>query len=477
MGTAESFKLELLLSVRIEDEGYSAALTVKETDSGTPYVTNDIADYLRRHSVAYGFDIAKLEDVVKILKNGEAGTTIQVARGKRMTPGVDGSEQYRFRTTLLAGAHSETKTDYRERGLVNNVRAGQIIATIKKEIPGKPGLMVNGTRIDAPPVLTVTVCDAGINVERYFEDNVYTYVAMTAGHARRLFSEIQVTTDFIIDGDLDYTKGNIDFVGNVGISGDVKSGFSVIAAGDISIRGNVEPGAIVKAGKSISVLGTVRCGMEHGLFEAEEDISVRSLINSRIQAGRNVFLKEFLTDSIIYCNGVFASSWGIIMGSTIEAIGGINVNKIGKDGSLSKNVIYSGKSLLSEEKLKKNNEELLNLKNELTLLAKKVAIERDGSTPDSEEADPSERDRAKQVGIARSKHVRQVKERIEEIEKEQVYLQQRFHVNPDAEMVVKGKIFPSTRLCNGANELKVIDKEEGGITLEYLSEKPPPEMP
>lgn len=468
MGSSESFKLEILLSVRIEDEGYIASLTVKDTDSATAFVSNDVADYLRRNNVVYGFDVVKLDEVIKHLKAGPVGIVVPVARGKRMTPGKDGSEEYRFRTKLLAGAQTELKTDYHERGMVNNVRAGQIIATIIKEIPGKPGLTVTGSRIEPPPVRAVTLYDAGINVERYCEGNEYTYVAMRAGHARLLLTEIQVTEDFMVEGDLDYTKGNIDFVGNVGISGDVKSGFSVIAAGDISIGGNVEPGAVVKAGKSIAVRGTVRCGMEHGLFEANEDISLRSCINSRIQAKKNIFIKDFLSDSIIFCEGVFASSWGTIVGCSIEAIGGINVNKIGKEDSLSKNVIYSGKSILSEEKLKKNNDELNNLKNEIALIAKKLDIEREGR----ENPDPAEYERLKQVGIARGKHVRQIQKRIEEVENEQKYLQQRYIINPDAIMVVKGKIYPTALLCNGANELEVMDEEQLGTTLEYLSEKP-----
>jgi len=473
MGTTESFKLETLLSVIIDDDGYAASIVIKEIDTTSPFVSNDVADFLRRHSVVYGFDIAKLDEVVKTVKSGPPGTSIKVAVGKRMTPGKDGSEEYRFRTTLLAGAQTDAKTDYRERGLVNNVRAGQVIATIIKEIPGKPGLTVSGSRIDPPPIKTVTVCEARMNVERYCEDTTYTYVAMVAGHARKIFSEIQVTCDFMIEGDLDYTKGNIDFVGNVGITGDVKSGFSVVAAGDIAIGGNVEPGAIVKAGKSITVNGTVRCGMEHGLFIATGDILIRSLINSRVLAGKNFFIKELLNDSEVYCEGIFASSWGTIIGSTIEAIGGINVNKIGKEGSTSKNSIYSGKSILSEEKQKKYSDELTTLKNDIALISKKIAIERDETSANPDDCTPTERDRLKQVGMARGKHVKQIQERMEEIEKELAYLQNRYKINPDAKMMVKGTIFPTALLCNGANELTVIDKPSGPVTLDFLSEKPP----
>lgn len=88
-----------------------------------------------------------------------------------------------------------------------------------------------------------------------------------------------------------------------------------------------------------------------------------------------------------------------------------------------------------------------------------------------EEMDPRERDRLKQLGMARSNHLKQIKERIEELEEEKQWLRQRFRINPEAKMVVKGKVYPTTLLCNGSNELSIIEKEQTGVTLEYSEEK------
>ena len=467
--SSESFKLEMLLGVLIEDDGYQASVRIRQTDPKTGFTTMDLADFLRRHSVAYGFEMNRFQEVLDKIKSGPENESIPVARGKKVVEGKDGNEEYRFRTRLLVGAQTDQKTDYRERGLVNNVRPGQVIAIITKEIPGKPGIKVTGEKIDPPPVCCVTVPKRGCNVDVYTENRTATFVAMVAGNARKLFDEIQVTKDFIINGDLDYTKGNIDFVGNVGIFGDVKSGFTIHADGDIMISGNVEPNAKVVAEKNISVKKAVRCGMENGAFYAKGDISAGTVINSRIEAGGNVFIKEYLSDSDVYCEGVFASSWGTILGSTIEAIGGINVNNIGKENSLTKNALYSGKSVLSAERLKKIEDELANLKNEIALVAKKVSIERQEGSAD--EMDARERDRVKQIGIARTAHIKQSKECIAELEEEQRYLQGRYRINPEATMVVKGKVYPTTLLCNGARELSIIEHEQAGVKLEYSGER------
>ncbi|MBN1761115.1 MAG: DUF342 domain-containing protein [Chitinispirillaceae bacterium] len=466
--SSESFKLEMVLRVSIEDDGYQAYVHIRQIDPKTGFTTRDLADFLRRHSVTYGFELSRFQEVLDKIKTGPEKERISVAKGKKVAEGKDGHEEYRFRTQLLVGEQTDKKIDYRERGLINNVRPGQVIALIEREIPGKPGIKVTGEKIDPPPVCSVKVPRRGCNVDMYTEKRTTTFVAMVAGNARKLFDEIQVTKDFIINSDLDYTKGNIDFVGNVGIFGDVKSGFTVRADGDIMISGNVEPNARVESEKNISVKKAVRCGMGNGMFYAKGDISAGTVINSRIEAGGNVFIKDFISESDVYCEGVFASSWGTILGSTIEAIGGINVNNIGKENSLTKNALYSGKSVLSAERLKKIEDELANLRNEIALVAKKVSIERQEGP--AEEMDARERDRVKQIGIARTAHIKQSKERIAELEEEQRYLLGRYRVNPEAVMVVKGKVYPTTLLCNGAQELSIIEREQNGVKLEYSEE-------
>lgn len=470
--SSESFKLDMYLRLFIEDDGYCASIMIRQIDeSRHSFIPMDVTDYLRRHSVGYGFDLKNISTVLEYVKSGPVKEKITVAIGKRPVEGEDGEEDYRFRTKLMVGAQTDQKTDYRERGLINNVRPGQVVAIITKEVPGKPGFKVTGEKIEPRKVRKVKIPKCGINVEQYREGRQYTYVSMIAGNARKFFNEIQVTRDFIVNGDLDYTKGNIDFVGNVGIYGDVKSGFSVKAGGDIMIGGNVEPNAKVLSKKNITVKKTVRCGMEQGLFEAEGDITAHTIINSKIFTNGSVFIKDFIGDSEVYCEGVFASSWGTILGSTIEAISGINVNKVGKQNSLAKNELYAGKSTLSQKRLKKKEDELQNIKNELALIAKKVAVEQEEGGGASDNI--VERDRLKQIGAARTRHVKQINERIEELEEEMTELRRRISENPDAQIVVKGVIYPTAYFCNGTNLVNIDDTEQNGLTLDYKGEEVP----
>jgi len=472
--SSESFKLDFLLRLFIEDDGYSASVMIKALDeSEHAFIPMDVTDYLRRNSVGYGFDLKNIEEVLKKIKTGPVKEKISIAAGKRPIEGEDGSEEYRFRTKLMVGAQTDQRTDFRERGLINNVRPGQVIAVITKEILGKPGFKVTGEKVEPRKVRRVKMPKCGINVEVYHEDRTDTYVSMIAGNARKFFNEIQVTRDFIVNGDLDYTKGNIDFVGNVGIYGDVKSGFSVKAGGDIMIDGNVEHNAKVSTPKNITVKKTIRCGMENGMFEAGGDVTAHAIVNSKIYSNGSVFVKDYIGDSEVYCDGVFASSWGTILGSTIEAVGGISVNKVGKKDGVAKNELYSGKSSFSMKKLEKGEEEMLNLKNEMALIAKKVSIEHEEGGGDT--GSPTDQDRIKQIGAARSRHVKQINERMEELEKEMNEYRRRCSVNPDAQIIVKGTIYPPVSFCNGNNEIKINDDEQEGLILEYKGDEEPEE--
>jgi uncharacterized protein (DUF342 family) len=55
---------------------------------------------------------------------------------------------------------------------------------------------------------------------------------------------------------VDYSIGNISFIGSVRVRGNVVAGFSVEAGGDIGVQGNVEK-CVIRAGRSLIVRGIV----------------------------------------------------------------------------------------------------------------------------------------------------------------------------------------------------------------------------
>ena len=54
-----------------------------------------------------------------------------------------------------------------------------------------------------------------------------------------------VSPVFQLNGDVDFSSGDIDFRGNVSINGNVTAGFKVRASGDIEVNGFIENSEVV----------------------------------------------------------------------------------------------------------------------------------------------------------------------------------------------------------------------------------------
>ncbi len=459
--------LDTFIRPSISSDAYTAEVTVLRHDPDAVFGNDTIRQFLSGNNITYGIQDEKVEEVIEAVKNGPDKKVITVAKGAPLEEGKDGCEDYRFRIKLEAGKIDENKIDFKERGLINNVKAGQVLAMVTKEIPGKPGMRVDG-KVNAPrEVKTVKVPTAGVNVTMSVKGNTYTYTADIDGHARLVFKEIQVNEDFILVGDLDYTKGNIDFVGNVIIKGTVKSGFTVKAGGDVLVGGDIEPEAVVEAANDVTVKGVIKCGKKKsGKVIAGRHVTARRAINSFIVAGGNVSVKEQIMDTVVHCDGKFASTSAKIIGCKIEAISGIYAHVVGIEDSSSTNYLYAGKSIEAIERVKKIDSELERIKNEKALLAKSISKDTTYKDSDFEHLDVSEQEKIKRLGAARSKHIKMLNEEEDGLQKEREELLPRMKTNPHARIQITGGIHPSCFIHIGDKEIRVLDKKKGACTLD-----------
>lgn len=470
MGITSKF-LSTYVAIKISPDYYSAVGKIRKVDKDAIFGIDHVKEYLKGYSITYGLINANIMELIENIKHGPLGKEILIAKGSKLQEGVDGEATYNFRIKLLAGKVGEDKIDFRERGSVNNVRSGQILARIVAEIPGKPGVRIDNEIIPAKPVKAVSIPTAGCNVSVFNDKNVFTYTAMVSGHARMVFNEMQVNPDYIIPGDLDYTKGNIDFVGNVEVMGTVKSGFKIVAGGDVIVRGDVESDVIIQAKNDITVKKNINCGKNPGKIIAGGNVNAFRVVNSVIKAEGDVFIRDQIMESTIYCDGKFSSTWGKIVGSEIEAVSGIHVNTLGLDNSNAKNIISAGKTYRYSEKLDKINSELEIVKNELALLAKGVSAGAEQSYQGSnfENLSVKEQERIKRLGIARSKHAKSLNERKEKLQKEKDEILPNMRENPNAIIEIKGGIYPTCYIKIGTNDIKILDDKKSACIFTWNS--------
>lgn len=286
------------------------------TGEGNPCDLEKAQAALKEARIVFGIDESQIKEA---LLDKNWGRKIQVAQG---VPAIDGKDaiiklKYFVSDKKLAPREDEKgNVDYRELGLVHNVKKGEELAERTPPLPGIKGMNVLGKELmprngrDFPlPRGKNTVCN---------EDNTKLY-SVIDGHITMVDRKMQVQAVFELNGDVDYSSGNIEFVGNVIVRGSIMSGFTVKASGDIEVFGFIE-GAEVIAEGNIQVKGGIKSSYK-GLVKAGQNITARFVENSKLEAGQDIIIREAIMQSFVRAGGnvMVSDRRATIVGGVIQA--------------------------------------------------------------------------------------------------------------------------------------------------------------
>ena len=205
--------------------------------------------------------------------------------------------------------------DYTELDFVQNVEEGAVICRIVPPTKGIPGRTVLDQPLSARDGRAATA-PKGRNTQ--LSEDGSSLLASRTGHVEFNGRTFQVKPLLEIDGNVDYSTGSINFLGDVHIHGDICSGFTVRAMGNITVDGVVEA-CTVEAGGDLIVVKGVQ-GDNQAVLRAHRSMFTKYLENCC------AYVKETLqTDCImnceVLCNGTVEVRSGrmTIIGSTIRA--------------------------------------------------------------------------------------------------------------------------------------------------------------
>ncbi|MHC4871098.1 MAG: FapA family protein, partial [Planctomycetota bacterium] len=339
-------KFDSILNLKIALNGMDAVINSSVSKTVVIEPTEEqIKAWLESQGVVFGIKKEAVLQLADCLSNSRPITDLVIAKGKDPVNGEDGWVDFKFCTTLSAGQiEDDGRVDYYERGIINNTYVDMLIAEIIKETPGEPGRKVTGERISPiagnPPEAPL----AGEGVE--LSDDELAFYAEIEGHAYMEGRFLNVTREVTIDSDIDFKTGNIDFVGDLRIAGGVLSGFDVRAKGKIIIGTSIELNASVRSESDIHVHDTVRNGKDDKtLVAAAGNIFADKIDNANVFAKGNITVSKEVIGSKIKCHGCFIGKNAEVRGSEIEAVGGIEIAKVGSSRGEVKNVLASGLTL------------------------------------------------------------------------------------------------------------------------------------
>jgi uncharacterized protein len=313
-----NYALNQYVSITFSEDKGIAYLQFSKRDENFSCSSEDLESFLNSHNIRYGIQ----RDIVqRISSNPEEYffNRVPIAIGDPSVNGTDGRvvlaiDMEEDRKPL---EKADGKVDYKDLVRLHNVKKGQLIARKIPPMPGKSGNTVTGEEI---PYRAGK--DAHFKVGKNVlidQDETSMYAAMDGLVTLTEKGKVNVFPVYEVNGDVDYSTGNIDFVGTVVIRGNVLTGFTVKSAGDIRVVGGVE-GAELISGGSIEIAGGI-IGYNKGLVSAGKNVKVSFIQDGNVVAGEDVIVSQSIMHSNIragrdvLCNG----SKGLIVGGIVQA--------------------------------------------------------------------------------------------------------------------------------------------------------------
>lgn len=302
-----------------------AFLVIERPLGGRRITAADALGALRAAGVTDGLDQAAIEAAVA---SQGTGSRFLVASARTPVDGTDGYLQYRFDVDGLKARPQELedgRVDYYHLGVVQSATPGQVLAVRVPPTKGVPGVTVTGQPLTPKPGRDVRL-PKGKNTEVGSDSD--TLVAQSTGQIVVIAGKVNVLPVYDVRGDIDFSTGNIDFVGSVTVGGTVRSGFTVRATGNVEVKGSVEAAAIIADG-DIVVRGGVQGGDRGRL--AGRNVCARFIQNCRVEATGDVLVEEALMYGDVSAQGRVEAkgSRGRIVGGTVRAVREVAARVIG----------------------------------------------------------------------------------------------------------------------------------------------------
>lgn len=318
------------VTIEISEDAMSAIAFIAPPDNdGKPVEVTDVKSALKEAGVVHG--IVNNERIESFVEEGKLiHVDFMAASGSKPGFGQDASVTYTWKHTdgVSEIKDENGKVDLRELNLVKSVSEGEVIAIKTPATRGEEGINVKGEKIPGEWGTEVSI-KAGANVTVSEDGTKFT--AAMAGSPKVLNDELSVDPVYVVEGDVDYSTGNINFSGALDIRGNIADGFVVKAEGNITIGGNVQACEVISSGDIMVKGGIITRG--EGAVIAKGSVSAKFIENSEVEADENVIVDRAIIASKIRSNGmvICTSHEGKIMGGDIMAFHEIRAKHLGTE--------------------------------------------------------------------------------------------------------------------------------------------------
>lgn len=292
---------------------------------------------LRESEVVFGMDESLLAGLPQSPR--KYFQLYYAAAGKKAEPGKDGYvvENFSRENQRKIEMDEDNHVDHTELHMVRNVEEGEVICQIVPPVPGVPGKTVTGRTL-TPKEGKKAKAPMGRNTK--LSKNGTELVASKTGNLEFDGRNFRVMPLLDIPNNVDYSTGNLNFLGDIHIHGDVLNGFTVKAMGNVVVDGVVEASTII-AGGSLTVGKGIK-GDGQAVIQACEGIYAKYLESSDV-CTQSDLRADCIINCNIYSDGVVkaTSGRGVIVGGSIRA-STVKANIIGSRSECLTEIVLGG---------------------------------------------------------------------------------------------------------------------------------------
>lgn len=257
-------------------------------------VLSELLDLLKKQNITVGLFIDVLSAPLEVQKK------IQIAAGVPSIPGTDAILKYFKFSEKKPELKTNGYVDHFEIHLIDAVEAGDWLG---EKIPltlGTEGMTVRGEPVEAKPGKDYALRFDQDTVEQCNMANGGAVIrARIPGAVTVVDQAIRVDNHMVIQGNVDYSTGNIDFDGYVTINGTIEDCFSVIAQKDVAVLDSMGVGAVALIESregSVSIKGGVN-GRGTAVIKAAKNIYLKYCSEANIDAGGMVQIGVYAYDA------------------------------------------------------------------------------------------------------------------------------------------------------------------------------------
>lgn len=196
------------------------------------------------------------------------------------------------------------------------------------------------------------------------------------GYALVQDGKVTVDNTCKITGDVDYNTGNLKFDGNVHITGDVRSGFSVYATDTIIVEGSVEAANVYSQQGDI----IVKCGIigkHKAKIIAGGSLYSGFIQDANVSVKRRVIVDHYIINSQIASGGVVnvKNNEGLIRGGKVISDRYIEAKEVGAPRNIATEIgINEGSDQGATKHIFELQQELTTYQEKLAILEKHISF-------------------------------------------------------------------------------------------------------